>query len=366
MADLNAIVERVHRIGWLYQTGGTGLYLSLAARIPGVTRADIDFAVASRALRVLTTVRGCTMLVPAADVTLARAAGARAFAPTVQAILRSGELDEAGRDRLCDEVVDVLGFGTTSSAVLRAELAERAEIPALGPVGRKFGFSNALPLALRVLECWGRVERVPGRLDGDDYAWRRAPDDERENGPTGAALDLGLARRFLGWGGEGAAFTADDLSAWLTCGKRAGRALFDEAGGGSGDCAGFGAGVVYLPFRDPYLENRRGMSRLVAPEHLHARVDGWGKGTVAVGEAESLHHHAIVAQGRVVGIWEWADGQVVSGFFGEPPKDWAQAAEATGNWVRDQLGDVFIYAQDGARQRAGRVEIVRGLGVATT
>lgn len=120
------------------------------------------------------------------------------------------------------------------------------------------------------------------------------------------------------------------------------------------------AGPAFLPFRDPWLALHERNGQLVAPEHRGAKVLGWGKELVAVGEADSLHHHAIVHEGGVVGIWEWAEGELVPGFFGEPPA-WRAAAEVTASFAREQLGDVFIYGRDGPPQRAARLAAVRGL-----
>lgn len=328
-------VDVVSRIGWLHQSGGAGPYLSIAARAPGVQRADIDACVASGALRIVTGVRGCTLLVPERDVALARAAGARAFSATVQAILPSGEIDARTLDGVVDNVDAMLDFVGVDPPTIRSRAGG---VPALGPTSRKLGFTTALPIALRLLESIGRAERVPqnGRLDSEAYVWRHPRDVDPGDAPVpgeSMSTDLtALANVFFGWDGGGER-TLADLAAWLDCPMRA--VLGATTGGPA--CPPFPLGTAYLPSGDPWRP---------------------------VGEADSVHQHAIVHGRHVVGIWEWSPGEgLVSGFFGEPPEGWERAARATTGFIQDQLGDVFIDGRDGAPQRALRLAAVRRRGV---
>lgn len=353
----------VSRIGWLYQAGGAGPYLSIAARAPGVQRADVDACVASGALRIVTGVRGCTLLVPERDVALARAAGARAFSTTVQAILQSGEIDARTLDGVVDNVDAMLDFVGVDPPTIRSRAGG---VPALGPTSRKLGFATALPIALRLLESIGRAERVPanGRLDSDAYVWRHPRDVDAGAGPTPGermSTDLAaLAKVFFGWDG-GADRTIADLAAWLECPTRA---VLGLATGGPPHAA-FPFMTAYLPVRDPWVSLRRNGGDLVAPEHRSAPVVGPWKDRSPVGPADSLRHHSIVHDGHVVGIWEWSPREgLVSGFFAEPPEGWARAARATASFIQDQLGDVFIDGRDDAAQRKLRVVEVRGCVVA--
>lgn len=323
-------VDVVSRIGWLYQTGGAGPYLSIAARAPGVQRADIDACVASGALRIVTAVRGCTLLVLERDVALARAAGARAFSATVQAILQSGEIDARTLDGVVDNVDAMLDFVGVDPPTIRSRAGG---VPALGPTSRKLGFTTALPIALRLLESIGRAERVPvsGRLDSEAYVWRHPRDVDAGAGPTpGERMsdDLAaLASVFFGWDG-GAERTLVDLAAWLDCPMRA---VLGATTGGPARAA-FPFGTAYLPVLDPGGSLR----------------------------GDSLDHHAIVHGGHAMGIWEWSPGEgLVSGFFGEAPAGWERAARATVRFVQDQLSDMYIDGRDGASQRALRLAAVR-------
>lgn len=350
------VVEVVRRVGWLHHAGGSGPYLSIAARIPAVTRREVDQAVATGALRIATGVRGCTFLVPAAEVELARAAGARCLSAPVQAVLASGEIDAATLDALVNRVDRCLEPDGADPATLRSRAGG---VPALGPVGRKLGFTTALPIALRMLEGVGRAERVPagGRLDSDAVLWRQPRPHLGPSAPEGQQDQLvAFAELFFGWaGGEGRG--RGDLAAWLGCPRRA---VADLAVGPGAPGESFGEGPAFVPFRDPLLALGERNGQRVAPADRGAMVLGWGKDLVPVGDADSLHHHAIWLDGAVVGVWEWADGELVPGFFGEPP-EWRDAAERTARFVREELGDVFLYGRDGPPQRAARLAAVRGL-----
>lgn len=355
-------VDVVSRIGWLHQSGGAGPYLSIAARAPEVQRADVDACVASGALRIVTGVRGCTLLVPERDVALARAAGARAFSATVQAILHSGEIDARTLDGVVDNVDAMLDFVGVDPPTIRSRAGG---VPALGPTARKLGFTTALPVALRLLESIGRAERVPanGRLDSEAYVWRHPRDVDAGAGPTPGermSSDLAaLAKVFFGWDG-GAERMLADLAAWLDCPMRA---VLGVTTGGPPHAA-FPLITAYLPFRDPWLSLRGNNGDLLATDHRGARVMGTGKHRIPVGETDSLEHHAIVHCGHVAGIWEWSPGEgLASGFFGEPPAGWERAARATAGFIQDQLGDVFTDGRDGAPQRALRLAAVRRCGV---
>src|SRR5206468_13107499 len=66
----------------------------------------------------------------------------------------------------------------------------------------------------------------------------------------------------------------------------------------------FDGGVfVFLPFRDNYLYFRRGLAPFLAPAARKRQALDWRNKVVPLGELESLHHNAIVWEGRLVGMW---------------------------------------------------------------
>ncbi len=356
------LLAAIESDGWLYQTGGAGPYVSLFARVPGTKRADVDGLVAEGRLRIVTSVRGCTMLVPKSSAELARAGGKRAWAEIVAALARAGEvtpealagMEERVRTELAAGAVDALGLGRRLGGV-----------PNLGPVAKKLGYATLLPIALRSLESQGSVERTPPRLRLDDerYVWRIPAPTPGGTLPTD--LELTLARLLARW--LRAAPSKADIAAWIGCSAAEANKLVAGAAPKTPPAARsvVERGTIYLPSRDPYLANRTGIGALVASEHRNVLVGGWERKPVAIGAVERLHHHAILHNGQIVGLWEWVKtggGRIVSGFFGERPAGWAEAEERTAQFVREELGDLFIYGRDAAEARAVRVGIVKGLG----
>src|SRR5579862_1308779 len=67
--------EVLARTGWARSIGGAAPYLTLFARA-GLRRTEIDAALANLEIHELPAARGCTYVVPAADYSLALAAGA--------------------------------------------------------------------------------------------------------------------------------------------------------------------------------------------------------------------------------------------------------------------------------------------------
>ena len=121
----------------------------------------------------------------------------------------------------------------------------------------------------------------------------------------------------------------------------------------------------FLPFRDNYLYLRRGMEALTDPKIASTTVLDWLNKRVILADVESLHAHAIVADGRAIGIWdydpdakkiEWATFAPAKGALA---KEIARAADETESFIRDELGDLLFYAVDNERNRAGRLEGVK-------
>jgi hypothetical protein len=353
LGTCGSVVDAARR-AWTYQTGGSGAYLALRARVPGLRRADVDAAVASGELVILTGVRGCTFLVAAEHDPVTRAAWRERVEDSVRQLQPLG-LDVRRFRRLCDELEE-LATEPTEPHTMRARVTSLQEIDA-----PRFGLKHTLPLAVRVLEGEGRLTRLPtkGRLDDERYAWRRTtprPGDDSE------------PARVRGYVATTAPVSTTQVAAWLDTTAKGGRERLRAAGvRETGDgwrvdevTPADDDRVSFLPLRDPFVDLRT--RALVADDVADTVVDGWGKAPKAIGDQPTVHHHTIVWRGAIVGLWEWADGGVITGFFGEPPPAWKAEADALEAWIREELGDVFVYAQDGPKQREKRVAAVRSLG----
>lgn len=113
-----------------------------------------------------------------------------------------------------DPVAGLLTSPSTTDA-LRRRLPAGA-VRSLGERGKKVGVGSVLPVALRLLELSGRVERPleGGRLDSERYLWRVAKESlpPLAKVPTDAAArNAELFRIFLSWAGPA---PLKDFASW--------------------------------------------------------------------------------------------------------------------------------------------------------
>src|SRR6185436_11605971 len=142
----------------MHTAGGQGPYLSLRART-GRGRASVDRAVEVGRLVELPSVRGCTMLVPAADAALALRAGRRAHDDRMAIVRKECAIQDRELGRLSDAILGAVASRPIAADVLR----ERVELYVrnLGTVGKKLGFATTLPVAVSDLQVRGLVRRLP-------------------------------------------------------------------------------------------------------------------------------------------------------------------------------------------------------------
>jgi hypothetical protein len=362
--------------GWVHTAGGQGPYLSLFARV-GLGRAEVDAAIASESIVEVPSVRGCTMLVPARDVALALRAARAPHEARLRGVRAKCDLDRRELDRLCDTVLRTLGRDSLLPDELTARVGPRA-IRSLGEQGKKLGFATTLPIALAELQVRGEVQRLSadGRLDSQRFRYRVWPKRPLEGAsPSDQELELALARRFFEWAGPA---TREELAFWLDVGKKEAGAIVDEL---ELDTVGDRliphslaaqlmekrpvAGVRLLPFRDNLFAFRRGIAAFV--DDPATKLLDWSKGTTTAGKAASLHQHAIVDGGRLVGVWEWdrATQSIAWATFEKRSAADRRALEAvverTQSLVRSDLGDVKFYSLDNEGNRKARLDFIASL-----
>ena len=384
------LAQVIGATGWLRTLGGADVYLAARARRPGLARAELDEAVAAGALRVVPAARGCIYLVPAAvvgDLMQLNADGWRRGAER--------DLAKAGSsmkvvEGLATQVVAALDRPLTTDALRKALPA--GAIPSFGEAGKKAGLSSALPLALRLLELDGRVERTleGGRLDSDRYLWRRAPAaggakgkaKAKAAGPAEAPIDT-LARAFLEFA---APATLAQLAAWsgraqrelAPALERLGAAAVTVEGMGEawvlpGDLAAAGrarppGGIALLAFEDNYLAPH-GLGVVTDPRHHGIDVDLWGGGKAdAIGSARHVLSRTIVVDGLVAGFWE-VDPRTAGAVwmtFDPAPRALASKLDAetaeTARFLLRGLGHARVFTLDTmelVQERADRIAKLR-------
>lgn len=339
--------------GWLPTGGGQLPYVALFAR-GKLRRKQVDAAIARGAAVEITTVRSTTMLVGADDVPLALAAGRAAF-EEVRARLEvaPGELA-----RLGDAIVRALEHGPMDAIALRGAIDPKL-VRDLGEAGRRRGFTSTLPLAMDALHVGGRVRRAPGRLDDPrpTYAtWTPSPGLVTHD-------PAALVARYLVWA---APATAQDVAWWCDLGVRETRTLLADAPVIMPPRTRIDEdAVVFLPFRDNYTHLHRELAAIVDPRDAQAPVLDWARGTVPLASAQSLHQHAIVAGGLVIGVWDYdADARALLwATFSKPAPARRLALDAAAAemaaFLREDLGDLRYYALDSAANRAHRLAYLR-------
>lgn len=370
-----SVASVVGGTGWLRTLGGTDAYLAARARKPKMKRADLDAALASGALRVVPAARGCIYVVPDRVVADLMALNVGPWRTATEKDLAKAKSSMAVVDKLAKAVLAALTAPMTTDALRKALPA--GSIPSFGEAGKKAGLSSPLPLALRLLEFTGKIERTLGRLDSEKYLWRKAA----WTVPAASANPLArVIDAFLDFSGPA---TLAQIVEWSGRAQRDLKPVLEEIGAIAIEIAGIGpawgkpgdlkarsapSGIALLGFEDNYVNNH-GLG-LVADPKLHAiEVDIWGSGKPeAVGKARHVLSRTIVRDGLVIGFWEvdpGAKGGVWS-TFDKPPKALAKqldevVADAAA-FLLDDVGNAITFSLDTMELVQERAKRVSSLG----
>ena len=303
--------------GWLRTLGGTDVYIAARARRPGMTRAELDAAVAAGELRVHPAVRGCIYLVPSSAVPDLLALNAEAWrAQTEKELARIGKTFDV-IEAIAPAVLAALTEPMTPDAIRKGF---RGDIPSFGDAGKKVGLSTPLPLALRLLEFAGKIERSldGGKLDSERYLWRRTAGKLAAPARDHDQRVANVVDAFLGFAGPA---TLAQLSAWSGRAQRDLKTAIGKLDAVSVEVEGLGEayvrsadvkarppeprGIALVAFEDNYLINH-GLAAVTDPRHHAIEVDIWGggKGPEALGEANHVLSRSIVIDGLIAGFWE--------------------------------------------------------------
>ncbi len=361
-----ALLPALERTGFVRTLGGIDVYLAVRARVPGLSRADLDRAVDRHEAQVLPSVRGCIYLVPRRDAAVAlRAADllsrARSEREHTKAGIKRGEVEKVAQAVLAG----LKKAGPSTTDALRRALPEGV-VRSLGEAGKKVGISSTLPPALRLLEFEGKVERTleGGRLDTERYLWRaterspfegaRVPEDPidlwaRLGKTYFRAAGLGTLKGFAEWAGISqrdatAAAGKLPLAPVSIEGIEETHLLLEPERRSLLEGRGTDGTVSFLPFEDNLLALRGGPAILVDPAFHGLRVPVWGGKEDKLGAVRCMSFRTIVAEERVVGFWEFdpGPGKVVVACFDKvrPPvrkRIDAEAAEV-GAFIAKELG----------------------------
>jgi hypothetical protein len=368
----NPASEILTETGWVRSVGGATPYLALHAR-GGLSRSEIDAAVADASIHELPSARGCTYVVPQADYAVALAAGRAFNGVTERRTAEKLGVSRSEIESLNQAVLSALAGGALDPRALHQATDGAARN--LGDEGRKRGLTTTLPVALGELQSAGRIRRVPvdGRLDQQRYAYALwEPGPFAAGAPTEEEAYAELARRFFRWASPA---TLADFQWFAGLSQRAARAAVADLG------------LVELAPDDPRmlltddLDALRAFRPPATPQYVlvgsldnigHLRRDGRAlleasdlasldSGTLpgeTPGNLADLPHHAILDRGRLVGFWDYDPeaGVIVWAAFGPVDEELRASVARTESFVRDELGDARSFSLDSPASRRGRLE----------
>ena len=350
--------------GWARSVGGSGPYFTLFSRA-GISREQVDAAVANLEIHELPSARGCTYVLPKEDFALGLKVG-QEFADGDMGPARKLGVTDKEIERLSYAVIAALKKGPCDPEQIREGVGSAAR--SLGEEGKKKGVSTTLPLALGKLQSTGDIRRVPvnGRLDQQRYRytlWKPNPLAKFSLGAEEARVEL--ARRFFRWIGPAT------LAEWqwfsgLT-GKAAKAAVEPLKLAAVEDRLAFPEDAeafakLTLPKKpqyalvsavDAFFLLRRELSQLIASED--------GDRIKRLGAVKDLESNAILDRGRVVGLWEFDPevGAIAWASFVKPDAALKEAVARTESYIREQLGDARSFSLDSPKSRAPRIAALR-------
>ncbi len=379
--------------GWLRTLGGSDVYLAARARRPGLARAELDAAALAGELRVVPAARGCIYLVPAGVVGDLMALNAEGWRKSAERDLAKAGSSMQVVEELAQAVLGALDRPLTTEALRKALPA--GAIPSFGEAGKKVGMSSPLPLALRLLELDGRVERTleGGRLDSDRYLWRRAAGKGKGKGKAAGGREHSsehpidtLAGAFLGFAGP---VTMAQLASWSGRAQRELAPSLERLGAAAITVEGMGqawvlpgdleavqgapppSGLALLAFEDNYLAPH-GLGVVADPRHHGIQVDLWGSSKPeAIGAAQHVLSRTIAVDGLMAGFWEVdprTEGAVWM-TFDPAPKALARRIEEetllAARFLLRELGHARVFTLDTmelVQERADRIAKLRDSG----
>ena len=350
--------------GWARSVGGSGPYFTLFSRA-GISREQVDAAVANLEIHELPSARGCTYVLPQEDFALGLKVG-QEFADGDMGPARKLGVTDKEIERLSYAVIAALKKGPCDPEQIREGVGSAAR--SLGEEGKKKGVSTTLPLALGKLQSTGDIRRVPvnGRLDQQRYRytlWKPNPLAKFSLGAEEARVEL--ARRFFRWIGPAT------LAEWqwfsgLT-GKAAKAAVEPLKLAAVEDRLAFPEDAeafakLTLPKKpqyalvsavDAFFLLRRELSQLIASED--------GDRIKRLGAVKDLESNAILDRGRVVGLWEFDPevGAIAWASFVKADAALKEAVARTESYIREQLGDARSFSLDSPKSRAPRIAALR-------
>ena len=374
------IVDLIKSVGWIYSPGCSTPYLALWARLSSFKADDLNRLVFDeRKLVQLETLRGCTMLVPRDQASVALRIRTRTFTELSKQARQQMPINEIEMERLKSSILK-----TVQSASRTPEQIQQAMPPSLvrdfGPDLKRIGLTNSLSLAINLLKEEGKLikQQSKKRLDSTSYSLALTSNLLPEADPFNLRMEEAFAQLATQYFRAESPARVKDFAWWaginVTDAIRAAAEVKpklvpiavegtkDEFLISETDLDEFIAftpaegAISFIPYRDTYLKGQREVvDRFVPAEHADKPFSRW-KGKLINDPLAT-----IVRDGRVVGVWEWnEDDEEVDLLLFDPniPKPTEKAihkrALDLAGFIRAHLGEVRLQGSDyGPHQMTG-------------
>jgi hypothetical protein len=374
------IVDLVKSVGWIYSPGCSTPYLALWARMSSFKADDLNrFVFDDRKLIQLETLRGCTMLVPRDQASVALRIRTRTFTELSKQARQQMPVSDTEMERIKSAILKTLHSGSRTP-----EQIQQAVPPSLvrdfGQDLKRIGLTNSLSLAINLLKEEGKLikQQSKKRLDSTSYSLVLTSNLLPEADPFNLRMEEACAqlatqyfraesparvKDFAWWAGINvtdairAAAEVKPKLAPIPVEETRDEFLISEA-----DLDEFlafepqEATVSLIPYRDTYLKGQREVvDRFVPAEHADKPFSRW-KGKLINDPLAT-----IVSDGRVVGVWEWnEDDEEIDLLLFDPSipkpteKTIRKRANELANFIRANLGEVRLQGLDyGPHQMTG-------------
>ena len=326
----------------------------------------------------LETLRGCTMLVPRDQASIALRIRTRTFTELSKQARQQMPITEAEMEKLKGAILKSLHSGRRTSEQLQQAVPSNL-VRDFGTELKRIGLTNSLSLAINLLKEEGKVlkQQSKRRLDTMDYSFVLTTNILPEADPINLRLEEACAQLADQYFRAEAPARVKDFAWWaginVTDAMRGAAEIkpkllpvsvegtVDEFLISEPELDDFYAFqpqdfvINFIPYRDTYLKGQREIvNRFISSEHADKPFSRW-KGKLINDPLAT-----ILLSGRVVGVWEWSedDDDIDLLLFDSIPKSAEKAihkrASELGNFIRSNLGEVRLQGVDyGPHQMTG-------------
>src|SRR5215468_1540599 len=362
------IMDLIRAIGWIYSPGCSTPYLSLWGRIPSIKSDDLNKLVfEDHKLIQLETLRGCTMLVPREQSNVALRIRPRTFTELSKQARQQLPINEADMEKLKAAILKALHSAPrTMEQILQVVPANL--VRDFGIDLKRIGLTSSLALAVNLLKEEGKLLKQQGkkRLDSTEYSYVLTSSLLPEADPFNLRLEEACAqlatqyfraeaparvKDFAWWAGinvtdaiKGASEVKPKLVPIAVEGTKDEFLINESDLDALMSFKPTEGAISFIPYRDTYLKGQREVvNRFVPAEHADKPFSRW-KGKLINDPLAT-----VIFNGRVVGVWEWNEGEEQVDlllFESNIPKSVDRAihkrAAELANFIRGNLGEVRL------------------------